>query len=368
MPTPIAHTKPGRIARVAGIDLYLHWSFLLLLGWIFMSHVLAGHGLSAAAQGVAFMATIFACVVLHELGHALMAKRFGVRTRDITLYPIGGVARLERMPERPREELLVAIAGPAVNFVIAGLLWLLSTKVALPDQLKLVGGHFASKVLYVNLSLGLFNLLPAFPMDGGRALRAVLAMRMDYVRATQVAASAGQALAILLGVAGLFSNTFLMFIALFVFAGARQEALLVQARAVLAGVPVTAAMLTRFQTVAATDPIARAVSLLQESDQEDFPVLRDDVVVGVLTRNDLLRALAAGRQHEAAAEAMTRSYEVVEDTEMLDATFRRMQEAGCTSLPVVRGGHLVGMITLEHVGKWLMVRGALGRGRDTHAA
>ncbi len=353
--------RPGRIARVAGIDIYLHWSFLLLLGWIFVSHVVAGHALAVAARGVAFVGLIFACVVLHELGHALTAKRFGVRTRDITLYPIGGVARLDHMPERPREELLVAVAGPAVNFAIAGLLWLVTPAAELAAGLTLVGGSLASKIMYVNLSLGLFNLLPAFPMDGGRALRALLAMRMDYVRATQLAASAGQTLAVLLGIAGLFFNAFLTFIAVFVFVGAHQEALLVQARAVLAGVPVTAAMLTRFQAVQADTAVSHVVELLQSSDQEDFPVVQDDAVVGVLTRPALLRALASGGQQEPAASVMTRSCEVAEDSEMLDAAFGRMQQAGCSSLPVVHDGHLVGLITLEHVGKWMMLRGALRR-------
>jgi Zn-dependent protease/predicted transcriptional regulator len=351
--------SPRRLARIAGIDIYVHWTFAVMLGWVFLSHVWAKHGLGMAIEGVSFVATIFACVALHELGHALTAQRFGVRTRDITLYPIGGVARLERIPEKPSQELLVAIAGPMVNFAIAGALWF--SVDALPDasQLSIVGGRFLAKVMYVNLSIGLFNLLPAFPMDGGRVLRALLALRMDYVRATQIAATAGQIVAALLGLAGLFGNWFLIFIALFVFSAAQQEALIVQTRAVLRGVPVTDAMLTSFQSLQASEPISRAVELLLASEQEDFPILRDGTVVGVLTRKDLLRALAGNERDQPVGTVMTQTSAVAEATEMLDGAFQRMQESGCTSLPVVRQGSLVGMLTLEHLGKWLMVRGAL---------
>jgi Zn-dependent protease len=223
--------RSAGLIRIAGIDVRVHWTLLILLAWIFASHVLAGHGLRVAFEGAAFIAAIFACVVLHELGHALTARRFGVRTRDITLYPIGGVARLERAPEQPVAELLIAVAGPAVNFVIAAALWLVADRLPGPDKLPLVGGSILGKVMYANLSIGLFNLLPAFPMDGGRVLRALLAMRLPYVRATRIAANAGKALAVLLGLAGLFGNPFLVFIALFVFVAAEQEAVMVQTHA-----------------------------------------------------------------------------------------------------------------------------------------
>jgi Zn-dependent protease/CBS domain-containing protein len=356
------HLRSASLVRVAGIDVRMHWTFLLLLAWIFASHVLAGHGLLAASEGVALAATIFACVVLHELGHALTARRFGVRTRDITLYPIGGVARLDRVPERPAEELWIAVAGPAVNFAIAAVLWLVIDRPPSPDKLELVGGSFLAKVMYVNLSIGLFNLLPAFPMDGGRVLRAALAMRMPYVRATRIAAAAGKGLAVLLGLAGTLVNPFLLFIALFVFVAAEQEATLVQTRAALEGVAVTEAMVTRFQTIDADMPLWQSVSLLLSSDQDDFPVLREGRVAGMLTRTELLRALAANRGDAPVHSVMTAACEAAETSEMLDRAFRRMQESGCSSLPVVRQGELVGLITLEHIAKWLAVRGVLERG------
>jgi Zn-dependent protease len=184
-----------KVGQLAGIDLRIHATFLLLLGWVLASYWLAGKSMEAMLAGVGFIVALFACVVLHEMGHAVAARKFGIQTRDITLLPIGGVARLERMPEEPKLELLVALAGPAVNVVIAVVLygWLALTQGWTPfSQLSVAAGPFVERLLLVNISLVLFNLIPAFPMDGGRVLRALLASRMTYPKATQLAASVGQ--------------------------------------------------------------------------------------------------------------------------------------------------------------------------------
>ena len=238
-----------KIGRFAGIDVHIHATFLLLIAFYGFTYWQQTGTVSGTLEGIAFLLALFLSVVLHEYGHALTARRYGIKTADITLLPIGGVARLERMPDKPIQELWVALAGPAVNVVIAAVLfvYLLVTNTFVPlTGMTLTGGPFIERLLSVNLSLVLFNLLPAFPMDGGRVLRALLALRLDYVRATQIAATVGQGMALLFGILGLFSNPFLVFIALFVWIGAQQEASMVQMKYALGGIPVRQAMQTEF--------------------------------------------------------------------------------------------------------------------------
>jgi Zn-dependent protease/CBS domain-containing protein len=358
-----------QVAKVAGIPIRIHATFVLFL--VFLYVVLArGRSAAEAAEWIGFLLALFACVVLHELGHALTARRYGVKTRDITLLPIGGVARLERIPEKPAQEIAVALAGPAVNVVIA--LALLGTLVATgvwesirtPVELQT---NFAARLLAYNVFLALFNLIPAFPMDGGRVLRALLAIRLDYVRATQIAAGVGQGIALLFGLVGLWANPILLFIALFVFIGAGQEAAAVQMRSAFDGVPVGRAMIRDFRALRPTDPLSHAVELLLDGHQQDFPVLAaPGDMPGILTRADLLRALAAGRTDRPVAEVARTSCGTAHPRELLDGVFLRMQETGCPAVPVVEAdGTLVGMVTLENVGELAMVQAAISRSKGS---
>src|SRR5271165_3556256 len=198
-----------KLGRLCGIDVRLHWSFLIVPAWVGLTSFAAGATVASAVNAIFFVLAIFACVLLHELGHALAARRYGIATRDITLLPIGGLARLEGMTRSPRQELVIALAGPAVNVAIAGVLllgFLLHGSMTLPLILAPVVGSFFAQLLIVNVSLAVFNMLPAFPMDGGRVLRAVLALFLSYERATRIAASVGQGLAVCLAVAGLLGN------------------------------------------------------------------------------------------------------------------------------------------------------------------
>ncbi|HEU5262913.1 MAG TPA: site-2 protease family protein [Gemmatimonadales bacterium] len=355
-----------RVGRIAGIDLYVHVTFLILVGWVALSHYLARRSGADALMGVGFILSLFAIVVLHELGHALTARRFGISTRDITLLPIGGVARLERMPEDPRQELLVALAGPAVNVGLAAILFLvleLGAGLAPFGEVMRVGGRFLDQLLWVNVSLAAFNLLPAFPMDGGRVLRALLAMRMEHVRATQIAAGIGQAMAVLFGFVGLFTNPFLVFIALFIWLGAAGEASMVQMRSALGGIPVQKAMITDFRALAPQDPLARAVDHVLAGFQQDFPVVEQGRVAGVLTRADLLSALARRGQEARVGEVMRRDIETAEPLEMLEGVLSRLQRRDCHTLPVVHNGQLVGLVTTDNLGELLMVEEALRNAR-----
>jgi Zn-dependent protease/CBS domain-containing protein len=351
-----------KIGRLWGIDVFVHATFVLIIGWVAYGYWMQSHSFNAVADGVAFILALFACVILHEYGHALTARRFGVKTRDITLYPIGGVARLERIPEKPTEELWVALAGPAVNAVIAVLLisyLSLTGAFNLPGSLSVISGSFLARLLTVNLMLLGFNLLPAFPMDGGRVLRAILAMRIDHLRATQIAAVVGQAMAFLFGFIGLFTDPFLLFIALFVWIGAEQEASMARIKNSLGGIPVSRAMQTTYETLAPNDTLAHAVDLILAGSQHDFPVVEGGHVIGILERDTLIKALARAGQNEPVVDVMRRDVPQVDTHEMVETALAQLQASGAKALPVTHGGLLTGLITSENITEFLMIRSAL---------
>jgi Zn-dependent protease/CBS domain-containing protein len=351
-----------RVGRFAGIDVYIHSTFFLLLGFIGLTNWLAHRSLAGTLEGVGFMLALFGCVLLHEFGHALTARRYGIQTRDITLLPIGGVARLERMPDDPRQELWVALAGPAVNLVIAALLygWLASQSLLEPlTSLSVSQGSLLERVMLVNVTLVLFNLLPAFPMDGGRIVRALLALRLEYTRATQIAATLGQGMALIFGFVGLFTNPFLLFIAFFVWIGAAQESSMVQMKTALGGIPVSRAMITDYQALPETAPLGAVVDILLRGTQEDFPVTREGELVGVLDRRGLIAALAQYGRDLPIERVMRRDFSTVDSAQMLEAGLVTMQTCECEMLPVLRGGKLAGLLTKHNVGEFLAIQTAL---------
>lgn len=355
-----------KLAVISGIRIQVHWTFLLIIVWVIFIHAAQGAGTLRAVQGVVLILAVFACVVLHELGHALTAKRFGIETKDITLLPIGGVARLARMPDDPRQELLVALAGPAVNVAIAAALAVVLTVTGgarAPAEAVTIGGHLGAQLMWVNLFLVGFNLLPAFPMDGGRVLRALLAYRLEYVAATQIAASVGQIMAIAFGVVGLLFNPFLLLIAIFVYLGAQQEATHTSTRAALAGIPVRDAMMTNYHVLDARATLQDAVDELLAGAQQDFPIVHGGELAGLLIRRDLVRALQQDGHATPVADVMRRDCATVDDTEMLERAFERMRGGSCSTLPVLRHGQLVGILTLENVGEVVMINSALRRPR-----
>ena len=351
-----------RLGKFAGIDVYVHATFLLLIAWVGYSHWLENRNWGEVFSGVLFILALFACVILHEYGHALTARKYGIKTRDITIYPIGGVARLERMPEKPIEELWVALMGPAVNVVIAaGLfayLYLTSSLVPL-SELTIASGSFLERLMMINITLVLFNLIPAFPMDGGRVLRALLAMRMDYVRATQIAATIGQGMAMLFGLVGLFGNASLLFIAFFIWIGASQEAGMIQMKSAISGIPVGRAMLTDYKSLSPRDTLSRMSQLILAGSQHDFPVIDNDRVVGVVTRNDFLAAITQHGESIAISAVMKKDLPEVDSYEMVEDALLRIQEAGVPALPVTHAGQLVGIVTAENISEYLMIRSAL---------
>lgn len=356
-----------KIGEFAGIGVYIHATFLLIIVWVVLIYWRQGHDLAATIAGIIFVLAIFGCVVLHEFGHALTAKKYGIKTRDITLLPIGGVARLERMPDDPLQELWVALAGPAVNIVIAVLvyIWIQSTGGLQPiEQLSVSGGSFAERLMLVNIFLVVFNMIPAFPMDGGRVLRALLALRMNYSRATQIAATIGQGIALLFGFAGLFTNPFLIFIALFVWIGAAQEASMTKIKSALGGIPVMQAVLTDYKTVSAQDTLEHLVDLTMSGSQQDFPVLDGQRLIGMVTHKDLIKALSEKTSQTHVSEIMRTEFPVVDPSEMLEIAFLKLQTSDCHTLPVIHDGQLTGLLTMNNVGEFMRIQAAMSRSRS----
>ena len=353
-----------RIGKIFGIDVQVHFTFLLLLVFLGVSYWRSTRQIGAALAGVAFVLALFGCVLLHELGHALMARRYGIKTHDITLLPIGGLARLERMPEKPMQELWIALAGPAVNIAIAALLLVglsVTQGISPGAGLSMTGGSFVQRLMVINVLLAVFNLLPAFPMDGGRVLRALLATRLGRRRATAIAANVGQAMAILLGVLGFFYNPFLVFIAIFVFLGAQGEAGLMEMQSALGKLRVRDAMMTRFRSLSPKDSLGKAVDELLAGSQQDFPVIEADEAVGVLRRNDLVKALAENRRDALVGDFMCRECDSVEASDSLNLTVESMAKKSCSTLPVMQAGRVVGLLTLENVSEMIMVNAAMDR-------
>ena len=346
------------IGKVAGTVVRLHITFVLFLAWIFVSNY-ASSGAIIAWTSLLFVVLLFLCVLLHEFGHIFTARAFGVPTPYVTLLPIGGVAQLERIPEEPWEEFLIAIAGPAVNVVIAGALIAfahasphVSAAMGIDDmQIPMV-----DRLAALNLFLALFNLIPAFPMDGGRVLRAALASRIGFVRATERAASIGQFTAFVLGFIGLFHNPILVFVAVFVYLAAASEAHSVALRAVSRGVPVSQAMMSHFVTLQPDAHIDEAVNVLLQTSQGTFPVVdANGNLVGVLDRANILQSVKQAGPNTRVADTMTASPVLtVPCRATLEQALRLMQQNSATTIGVTdAAGKLVGLVTSDTIAEMM---------------
>lgn len=353
------------IGSVAGTVVRIHLTFLLFLAWIFAASYTTG-GATAAWDSLVFMLLLFLCVLLHEFGHIFTARAFGVTTPYVTLLPIGGVAQLDRIPEQPGQEFLVAIAGPLVNVVIATGLVLLAGANLGAASAAVDNTHvpLLDRLAAVNLFLALFNMIPAFPMDGGRVLRALLASRLGFVRATEIAAAIGQAVAFALGFIGLLYNPILIFIAIFVYLAASAEAHFVALSAMSRGVPVSAAMVTQFATLTPEAHVDEAVQTLLRTSQSEFPVIDGaGKPVGLLGRGDLIRALKQLGPDARVAAAMSNELPTISKSHCLDEAFRILQQKSAPAVGITdAAGRLIGLVTAETVGEMLMLHKALPKG------
>jgi len=367
-----------KIATVKGIDIRIHLTFLLIILW---AAIEGGTGIEGGLRGAIFgivsTTLLFFCVVLHELGHSFQALRYKVKVRNITLLPIGGVAQMESIPEKPSQELAISLAGPAVNFAIVGLLaplalWILVTQIAayLGQPAYLLSGTgrgvlswildglfygtgWKALVFYLlsmNVSLGVFNLIPAFPMDGGRVLRALLALRLDYLRATRIAVNVGRGLAVLLGVAGLMLFQFpLVLIAVFIYTSAGYERRMVEVKKALQGLQVRQAVTRELRAVTPATPLAHVLDLIFHGYQSNFPVVEGRQVVGVLIREDILAALRERGPNVPVGQVMRTDFPVVNLSDSLLHVQQLIAKSGVKAVPVVEDGFFRGLITLDNI-------------------
>lgn len=349
-----------KLFTVRGIDIRLHITFPLILLWAaFQFGLASGAGMAGAIFGVTAVSLLFVLITLHELGHSVAAQHYGVPVKQIILSPIGGVAQLMRMPEKPVQEFVVAIAGPAVNFIIAGLMWLaaLALGISLSNPLSVLVGlggvSLTSLFTYIfvyNIFLAVFNLLPAFPMDGGRVFRSLLAMKLDYVKATRIAASVGRGLAVLMGIYGLFNGgIFLILIAIFIYSGATQEERMVRLRGSLRGYRVQQAYTPSAYQLSPYHNLQHVVDFMLTTGQASFPVSQGELYVGFLTRGRLEQALQSRSPHTWVVDVMGRDVQPVALITDIYAVQQRLDTEQLDALPVVENGRCVGLISRRNI-------------------
>lgn len=350
------------MGRVAGTEIKIHLTFFILVAFWAMAGYQQG-GPPGAVAACLLLFALFACVLLHEFGHILMAGRFGVRTPDVILLPIGGIARLQRIPDEPKQELLIALAGPAVTLAIVLVLYALLAVGGNPPRFGELDpdGPFLETLMRVNFYLLVFNLFPAFPMDGGRVLRALLASKMGLLAGTRIAARFGQASAVVAGLYGLSAGEpLLALVSLFVFLGAGAEAAAVETRAAGEGLNVSRMMVTRFQAIPVHATLSDAVELLLSGEQREFPVV-DNLgrVEGLLTRDNLIKGISQRGPSSTVGEAMTAQVQSVSPGLGFQEALDRLRSSGLPALPVVdESGRLVGLLTLDNITDLLLVRRA----------
>lgn len=345
-----------QIGSLFGIPLRIHLTFFLLLFFVAISPT-DSHGMGGLT-GATFVAALFACVVVHELAHSLVARHYGVPVKYIILLPIGGISMMEKMPDNPREEFNVALVGPlmslALALVIGAIVFATGGGEAFRHPWAIAGPNFLARLAWLNLILAGFNLLPAFPTDGGRVLRAFLALHMDYAKATHAAAVIGQGLALLLGFIGLFSNFWLVLIAIFVYMGASAEDTQVRLRKALHEIPAQNAMISDFRSLDRNTTLAEAFRYASHSYQHDFPVLDNGVLAGLVTRQGLITGMEQRGGEAPVSDVMVANPCRVSPVDSLSAVYEAISTGACPIAAVTDGTRLVGLITPESVSQYLL--------------
>jgi Zn-dependent protease/CBS domain-containing protein len=353
-----------KLGRPFGIKISIHWTFLLLIAWVVIIDVQQGLNFQQIMLSVLFILTLFVCVVLHELGHSLAAIKFGSEVRSITLLPIGGMANIRKIPEKPMQELIMTVAGLAVNVVIALiLLGILLTRGGLDleqmDFKTITPRNFLTMLMFVNLFVVFFNLIPAFPMDGGRILRALFSMRMNRLKATRWAKNTGQFFAVAFVMAGLFLNPFLVVIGVFVFIGASAEYNLMKLGESIKAYSASDAMITDYMELAPEETLEKAAETLVHHHENGFVVAANGRIEGILTSNDIIKGLSNNDRGTTVREIMNADYETVAPDASLQEVFQMIQTRKIAIIPIVKNGRIKGIIDKDNIHQFIMVKNAM---------
>ncbi|TVR76713.1 MAG: site-2 protease family protein [Chitinophagaceae bacterium] len=358
------------LGKPFGIAVFVHWTFLILIAWIVYMNVQQGQGIEETLAAIVFVLAIFACVTFHEYGHALAARRYGIQTKHITLLPIGGVASLEEMPENPKQELVVAIAGPLVNVVIALILFLglyfTGNLYFDAEQIELGYLNFQNfflGLMAVNIILVVFNMIPAFPMDGGRVFRALLTFKMGRIKATNIAALLGQITAFFFVILGLFYNPFMIFIGIFVFLGAQAEANQVKTKGLLQDYTVREIMMTKLPIVQTSQTISEVVKIILDGQDKEFIVMENENMKGILTRNMVIKGLSEKGNNALISEIASTDFPVLSPDQTLNDVYHKMMIKKFDIAPVMENGELIGVLNTENISEFMMVRNAMDKNK-----
>jgi Zn-dependent protease len=349
-----------QIIRIRGIKISIHWTFLLLFGWVLLVNANAGNNVEQISWSILFLLAVFACITLHELGHALMAARFGIKAKDIILLPIGGIASIEKFPENPRQELAISIAGPLVNIVIAGLLWLFIPNMSLIENdqhITIMHGHdFIYNLRIVNIALAVFNLIPAFPMDGGRILRALLGFKLNYIQATTIAATAGKIVAILFIIAGIvLINPILPMIGIFIIFSAGAEESYLRLKSLVKGIKLNEVLMYDYNSLQANMTVQEASNILNSNHSKYFILMDGANPIGTINRMEIIKAIADMNYNEPLKNLIKEELQLLSGNTEIETELEKLARNDERIYPVMDNSHFVGVVSLNHIIEYLLL-------------
>lgn len=354
-----------KLLTIKGISVYLHFTFLIFIAWILIMYVSSGMGWEQLLWLVMFLFLVFASIILHEYGHALVAGQFGIGAKKITLYPIGGIASIEKLPENPKQELLISAAGPAVSFCLAGLLLLFAPQKLSAQSFTDYNGiinkeNFLFSLGWLNAALAFFNLIPAFPMDGGRILRALLAFKYNYIKATAVAAAVGRVIAVVFILIGLISMNFMLsIIGLFVIAFAKAEEFYLQLKLLTKDIRLGETLMYDYNSLDTNLTVNQAANILQNNHSKYFIVLENGVPVGTINRVEVIKAVAEQQYEKQVAELMKKNIVHLDGSMMVDSVLENIAGNEERIYPVFDKDKFIGVTSFQHILEYLLIHKAL---------